>query len=686
MQRPNFYTDQLVLSDDLNYIISAVSTELARRIQGNLGYSGGFNETALSAYSRNKAGVLGSPGDYLLTKNLKVAPGGSTSQLTIYNGSALSTGGELIYIDSTQTLIRGTSNANYNWTTTVGTNYVKLSYIESSGSIKTDFSGIGYPTRYTSSWYVNIDSVAPLSTEILLATFTGDGSGNVTVSSIVDTRLYTRVYTFADAVGLDTYNIPVSTHKNVGDHIRATGSGVASNANPHGMSYDDISGSTSLLTGLHATELHVNCIVPLLRTTGCYASYAGTIVNPTSNASISFTAPSTAFIIINGHPFSGSLASLSAIDAYNIAGNGNYYAVADVNGVTSWKSTLTIDNLFSKTVESVARYSTGHMNKDYYILGIATVADNGDDITAWQDSRIFYGTHQVDIGADYDEAVGDPNSGTYTLTRGSTLIDNLLRMRYQLGKAINGTGSTTSWKTATPPLTSGPSSNADSYHAHTFDNLTDTKAAGITVSDIGLSAYNMYQLNGVSIASSESSNYWVLNSTTTTTAYALMWKDKETGTIPGISPLVGIGINFATTGWYEIEAGLQIVPSGTALVHQYFLQLDLVEVVGTGSTVINSSISSLIDIDAAGFHAEYTENALPIRNKIYYKAEVASGSVNPSTVFVQVRPYIYSDAGFTLPVILYKPTYSYTETVDDGVRNISCAFQNFLSVKKIKNL
>jgi hypothetical protein len=397
---------------------------------------------------------------------LKVAAGGSSSQLTIYGGSALDVDGELIYISATQTLNRNTSTVNYNCTTTVGINYVKLSYIESSGSIKTNFSGVGFPTRYTASWYININSVIPTTDEILLATFTGDGSGNVTVGSIVDTRLYTRFYTFADAVGLDVYNIPVSTHTNVGDHIRATGSGTPSTNNPHGMSYSDISGSTTLLTALHATELHVNCIVPLLRTTACYNSYLGTVFNPTSNASISFTAPNNAFIVVNGIPISGSLTSLYAIDAYGIAGDGNYYAVVDNTGTTSWKSTLTVDSLFTKTVEGVTRYSTGHMNKDYYILGIATVADNGDDITLWQDSRIFYGTHQIDIGADYDEAVGDPNSGTYALVRGSTLIDNLLRMRYQLGKAINGTGSTTSWKLAAPPLTAGPASNGDPYHTH----------------------------------------------------------------------------------------------------------------------------------------------------------------------------------------------------------------------------
>jgi hypothetical protein len=166
-----------------------------------------------------------------------------------------------------------------------------------------------------------------------------------------------------------------------------------------------------------------------------------------------------------------------------------------------------------------------------------------------------------------------------------------------------------------------------------------------------------------------------------------MWKDKETGTIPGISPLIGIGINFATTGWYEIEASLQVVASGTAVVNQYFLQLDIVEVVGTGSTVINSSVNSFNSIeDSATSHLDYVENSMSIRNKIYYKAEVASGSVSPSTIFVRLRPYMYNDSVTEFPVILYKPTYSYTETVDGGVRDINCAFQNFLSVKKIKNL
>jgi hypothetical protein len=37
-------------------------------------------------------------------------------------------------------------------------------------------------------------------------------------------------------------------------------------------------------------------------------------------------------------------------------------------------------------------------------------------------------------------------------------------MRYQLGKAINGTGSL--WSTSTYPLTAGPLSDADPYHTH----------------------------------------------------------------------------------------------------------------------------------------------------------------------------------------------------------------------------
>ncbi|MFA5398497.1 MAG: hypothetical protein WC346_20965, partial [Methanogenium sp.] len=80
---------------------------------------------------------------------------------------------------------------------------------------------------------------------------------------------------------------------------------------------------------------------------------------------------------------------------------------------------------------------------------------------------LFYGTHPIDIGSDYSESVLDPNSPAGALSRSSSLITNLSRIRYQLGKAINGSPSPTAWKSSSYPLTSGPLSDADAYHTHT---------------------------------------------------------------------------------------------------------------------------------------------------------------------------------------------------------------------------
>lgn len=488
MERPYFFPDQLVLDEDLNEIIEAVSLEIKRRAQGSLGDSGGWNESSLSTYKRGKAGIMGSPGESSSNKNFKVTYGLSSDQLIIYSGSALDVNGELIYIDSTQTLNKGVDTVNYNWVSTTGINYVKLSYIETSGSVKTDDLGNGYFTRYQSSWFIKIDDVIPTNDEILLATFTGDGGGNVTPSSIVDTRLYTRVYTFADAVGLDPYNTPINTHLSVGDHIRATGSSTPTSSNPHGLSFDDIGGSTRLLRSEHATDIHVNCIISFTKDPTSINSYLGVVTSPSSGAHLVFNSPSNAVMYINGVPFSGSISNLYASDAYNINGDGVYYAVVDSSGNPSWipqsqESTL-IDTLFTTTVSGLDRWSTGHKNKNYYILGRATVADNGDDITLWVDSRIFYGTHQLDIGADYDETILDPNAGGGALNRTSTLITNLARIRHQLGRAINGSASLTSWKSTSYPLTAGPSSNGDPYHRHYFDNLQDVSPTNVTISKL----------------------------------------------------------------------------------------------------------------------------------------------------------------------------------------------------------
>ena len=610
MERPYFFPDQLVLDEDLNEIMEAVASEQQRRTQGNLGDSGGWNETSLSTYKRGKAGVMGSPGESSLNKNLKVTYGLSADQLTVYTGSALDVSGELIYIDSTQTLNKGADTINYNWTSTVGTNYVKLSYIETSGSVKTDDLGNGYSTRYQSSWFIQIDDVVPTNDEILLCTFTGDGGGDVTPSSIVDTRLYTRVYTFADAVGLDPYNTPINTHLSVGDHIRATGSATPTTTNPHGLAFDDIGGSTRLLRTEHATDVHINCIVSFTKDPTSINSYLGVVTSPSSGAHLVFNSPSSAVMFINGVPFSGSLSNLYASDAFSISGDGIYYAVVDSSGTPSWipqsqESTL-VDSLFTTTVGGVDRWSTGHKNKNYYILGRATVADNGDDITLWVDSRIFYGTHQLDIGADYDETILDPNSVGGELGRTSTLITNLARMRHQIGRVINGSASLTSWKSSSYPLTAGPSSNGDPYHSHSYSSLlgfTDT----------------FYKVNNVSYYDSEDSDYWYVNG-----------PGLNVGTILGYQDIIGsgsfpalYGVTFEREGFYEIEATCQLFESGGTTAG--FLQsLNIYEYreglgLGTGS-LVNSSWSY------GGGNVN--------RNRIIYEVRYPTGSVNQNRVIV----------------------------------------------------
>ena len=639
MQKPYFFPDQLVLDEDLNEIIEAVSLEIKRRVQGSLGDSGGWNETSLSTYKRSKGGIMGSPGESSLNKNFKVTYGLSSDQLTVYPGSALDVNGELIYIDTTQTLNKGVSNSNYNWISTTGDNYVKLSYIESSGSIKTDDLGNGYPTRYQSSWFIKIDDVIPTNDEILLATFTGDGGGNVTPSSIVDTRLYTRLYTFADAVGLDPYNTPINTHLNVGDHIRATGSSTPTSSNPHGLGFDDIGGSTRLLSSTHATDVHVNCIVPYTRVTASFNSYLGTIISPTSGAHIEFTPPSNSVLIVNGVPFSGSISNLYAIDAYNMGGDGIYYGVVDFQGNTSWipqsQESILLDPLFTTVVGGVDRWATGHKNKNHYILGRATVADNGDDITLWTDSRLFYGTHQMDIGADYDETVLDPNAGAGALVRGSTILTNLARIRHQLGRALNGSGSLTSWRSSSYPLTAGPTSNGDPYHTHHFSSLlgfTDT----------------FYKVNNVSSFDSEDSDYWYVNNS----------GGISTGVILGYQNIISsgsflplYGITFETEGFYEIEASCQLFESGgasaafiqTLNIYEYREGLGL----GTGS-LVNSSWSYNVG----------TVN----RNRIVYEVRYPTGSVNQNRVII---------------------TTTATTNYDLAVPKNS--FNNSLSIRKIGN-
>jgi hypothetical protein len=493
---------------------------------------------------------------------------------------------------------------------------------------------------------------------------------------LTDTRLYCRQYTFADAVGLDPYNTPINTHKSVGDHVRATGSGTPSSNNPHGLTFSDLGGSNTLLTATHATDIHINCIVPYMRTPSAINSYLGTVQSPTSSAYISFTAPTSAVLIVNGIPFSGSISNLYAIDAYNIAGDGTYYAVVNEEGTPSWiplsQETSLIDGLFSTTVDGTNRWATGHINKNYFILGRAVISDNGDDISNWIDSRLFYGTHPIDIGSDYDEVVLDPNAVAGALTRSTSLITNLARIRYQLGKAINGGGSLTSWKTSSYPLTAGSSSIADSYHTHNFDNLVDVSPTNVTISKLedlvgGDTSFSLFAL---------SDDISLTYNTPTALTFNTILQGEGVSLLDGsYNPVTTSGsiIGITTKGWYEVTAHAYIYNFGYGGSFDEFGS-------GAGNLILNAIDNSL---NYNGLARDFVD---PLKyGHLKCNTKVLMDPANIDSLYSYINVTVWSQAlnnvGNPTSVTL-KQKMSDTITVG----NLNPWYATFISIRRLKLL
>lgn len=448
MSQSFYFKDQNVFAEDLNNTESSRIADVKQRVQNLLGSSGGIYADLYSSFSIVKGGIFGRPDEYDQNKNLRVGLS-DTSTLFIYSGDAIDVDGNPIRLESTKTVELGNEDSNYIWTPTVGTNYVKLHYTQSSGSVGTDDLGNQYYSRYYDSYYIEINGTHPTGSAgnpILLAIFTGLGDGTVSTGTLFDRRLYAKVITPASGVIIDPFRNPVASQTTVEDHVAATGSGTPSITNPHGLSYVDISGED---VGLHRIQSHIDGVISYDRETSTLNSFKGTVVNNSSpTAAIDFTTPSNAVLSVGGKIISSTLDSLTGASAFSIGGNDTYAALVYKDGTTSWVlystfiSTYYDSELGTRIDDSGVNelLTTGHTNADYYLLGICVVASGGNSLT-FTDTRSFLTTHPEDIIADFKENVSDP---TDDLTNTSSLEDTLNRIRYQIGIALAGTGS--AWK------------------------------------------------------------------------------------------------------------------------------------------------------------------------------------------------------------------------------------------------
>ncbi len=478
MERSNFFTDQDVLQEDLNNIESSKGNQLKYRAQYILGASGGVRQdNPLASASVERGGIYYNtilevppgPVGSLKYKEFFKPEALSATSIRILEGAALDPNGEVIINPATIDMTKGSTGANYDWSTASPGEiqwYVKLRYAAASGSFKSDDLGTSYPTRYTDSFIINVDYTEPTDDDILIASFQGTGAGNIT-GSIVDERSFVRIITPANAVILDPSTVPVTAHLTAEDHITSVGSGVASDTNPHGLSPDDIGVSNTVEP--HRKEAHTPGIIDV---TGEYIdsaafrdSYLGTPTDLGADVEISWTSPnSNARLMVNGIHYSTILTTVSLVDHPDMIAGGDtiYWLYFDNTSASVYNVRATTSNLDD--------YKTA----DKLLLCKIQRISGGSDYSNFEDLRRFYGTSQKHIGPDLDE-----NATFDTLNRVSSLENNLNRIRYQLGLALIGIGS--SWD-GFNPLTSGPTSSAVSYHYHDVTPFQFTSNINQTVS------------------------------------------------------------------------------------------------------------------------------------------------------------------------------------------------------------
>jgi len=478
MDRVNFFDTQMVLSDDLNDMQYNLASQSVDRTQAPLGYSGGFGGGPGFEYASGsifQGGVYGNPSQYLVGGiNLEVHKFGAT--LVVAPGKALDKNGNLIVVDSAKILTKATTTDNYAWISSPDVqNYIKISYQESSGSAKTDDYGISHYTRYEHSYFITVDSEVPTGAELLLGTFMADPDGYPS-AAVVDRRLYVSTITPASAVILDPTNKPVSSWQNVEDHINAVGSATPTNVNPHGLQIGDLYG---FHTEEHVALNHENGII-LDNTSAGLTNAAKNSWKASiniDNFTLHFEPPYAASASIGGKIFTGTLPDFPTAGT-----NGQYYyIVTDATG--------SVSQVLASTLPGNQRDS------QYLKLCSINVISSGDDIEFINfggeeldgDCRRFHGMSAGLIRLDVTEAMS-PVTDFTSDDRHLNLLTNLGRIRYQLGRAIDGTSN---WRSLSPPLTAGVSSYADSYHSHagTPLNYWGIGQGGLTDTDRWLRFY-----------------------------------------------------------------------------------------------------------------------------------------------------------------------------------------------------
>lgn len=450
MDKSLYFRDQHVLADDLNNTEDTKEEQIKDRQQSHLGDSGG---RGTPMHTTPRGGVFGLASEYVQDKNLRTRYLGP--EILINAGRALTGDGELLIIDS-QIIIDGVGNEpnpNVVWgTTDDGSYFIKLRVISIESEEKSDDEGTSHPTRQTVEYRIHIDKDSPETDDVLLATFTIDGG---VISNFNDRRQFIRLFSVADAISNDPTSPTGDLADTVQEHMDAVGTGSPSATNIHGLSLADlgvIEDDANVFA--HRRDSHVPGIIfkniPVGETgtqkNERLSSYEPTVGVPATH--INFAPRKNAALIVNGIVYDTNLDQLviddEDDDTYFVVATGGenteFIRAGDLSGIQNepWKF------------------------PQYYLIAFVIIQDGLiDELT---DLRRFFATNQQIVRADFAEG---NESATVDLDDDASLINNLNRIRRQLGRAINGENN--GWNATNVPLTAGNTTGStavDSLHRH----------------------------------------------------------------------------------------------------------------------------------------------------------------------------------------------------------------------------
>lgn len=436
MERANFVNDQVVETDDLNFVEEA-RIKLIKQIL-----------TAVVAGSTDvdqiRAGVIGASGSTFL-QPIKT----DSEHITVGAGYGLVPERNIIYVPDDPTLLNpARPSRTITWGSAQwpdagsGEYFVHAKYAEISGSAMADREGTVSYRRFHGSYELTVDKTGSAGNdEMVIAYFTGDANGKAT-TAVNDFRQFVAFKSSDRFITIE--NPSVTGHNVLEDHIHGTGSAVPTQQNVHGLKVADLPDSPEYLVTSHRGKEHSNGIVPVANTRT--SDWQALLVKNVGDDTVIFTIPASgSTLYINGSASSVAAPNLSASGLSGVAASTVYIQLASGN-IPQWAFGNNRDADFAdKRFFNVASaYYDGNGNlfttQDASQLPAAegSLSDAGGLQEAIPpDLRSFFtiGVENIRAELSTNELVVDPALSSANITTAgnlSTLAETLGRIRGQL--------------------------------------------------------------------------------------------------------------------------------------------------------------------------------------------------------------------------------------------------------------